>query len=328
MVVGGHRWPPTEAEQQPEMAFARFGPRGTEQGTTAYGSETSLEQLFDIAPLPNGSIAVRGSTADLVSGDGRAEDVVARLNASGEAPWGHMYSQNDRVGRRLATDTAGNVILIGGGEFAWIRKFDGDGDEVWRLDIDEFGGGLGDVAVGPNGSIVAVGETVSEPFPATGCPVQGFAISVSAEGDLEWSRDIAGRSSNWDLALDREGGFVVATPVGTEACESKAVHVARYASDGELDWETTLADGAASIRHYDVAVDRDGRIFVSIEEDGEPAVVEVGATGVIATLPWEARVSELAPGPSGGFYFVEWQPWNGPDVFEGSSATAGLRCPG
>ncbi len=184
----------------------------------------------------------------------------------------------------VATDEAGNVFLVGqtagvlpgqsrqgGLSDAYLRKYDGEGNELWTR---QFGGqgddAAQDVAVDHSGNLYVVGITAGN-FPS-GTIVGGikgaFLRKYSPDGAEVWERQfgVENFASANGVAADTKGNVYVAGQVqgalpGQIGAGFDDAFLRSYDGDGRMLWTVQFGAEGGDFA-TDVAVDGKGNVYV------------------------------------------------------------------
>ena len=170
---------------------------------------------------------------------------------------------------------------------ALIVKFNSDGATVWnhRLSGNELVV-YEDVAVLPDGSIIAVGQTLATDLVDNALykckgTVEGIMSKYSADGKLLWTKIFGGSQSDHIYTVEPHGdGFVIggkteskdADLSGTGDTKIKA-YVAKFSASGEKQWVRAIG-GTIHNAVFDLACTSGGTIYAAIESkcnDGDYA---------------------------------------------------------
>ena len=250
--------------------FAFVGPQDPDFALVRYNADGSLDAGFgnggkvltnfggqDIAL----AIAVQTNGKIILAGASGFDFGLARYNANGslDTTFGNGgkvttdLSANDEV-HAMALQTDGKIVaagsatpLVGSQSFALARyNTDGSLDATFgaggTITTDFFGfiDSADDVAIQPDGRIIAAGQSYSQPFP----DFTDFALArYNTDGSLDTTfgsggkvtTDFSGfRDEGRSLVLQRDGRIVVSgAAVGQSGATDFAL--ARYKSDGALD---------------------------------------------------------------------------------------------
>lgn len=93
------------------------------------------------------------------TGDGEASGYVAELDGEGDRRWSRRVGEQSVQLRALST--VGDDVVVGGtgGESGWLARLDDEGSPVWTRQPFPGGGQVNAVARGPDGTVLAAGET-------------------------------------------------------------------------------------------------------------------------------------------------------------------------
>jgi hypothetical protein len=168
---------------------------------------------------------------------------------SGASTWVSLNSRGDVGGD-----------ANGGGWDGWVKRFDGSGveDFSWHLD------GSGDDAVlaiaeSDDGSVYVCGrhsEAIDAGYTHAGGD-DSFLLKLDSSGSLLWAAEwgTAGNDGCFDIAFDHWGDVYVSGRSNSDGTSSSG-EVAKFDSDGALEWVTPLeTDGAALSIARSVVVD-------------------------------------------------------------------------
>lgn len=243
----------------------------------------------------SGAYVVGYTYGALTSRAGGADSFIRKYGPDGAVLWTRQFgSLTDDAARAVATHTSG-VYVVGyvdccggflpgqppaGATDAYIRKYGGDGNELWTrqfgtLDIERAHG----VAVDNTGVYVA-GITTGN-FAGPGGQRDGFVRKYSHEGAILWTRQFGTRLVNGDAAVDDffaitvgpAGVFVVgatglgAVPGTTYAGGGSDAFVIKIDTDGDTQWYRQIGTGGNDYA-YGIAVGG-GLVLVAGGTDGD-----------------------------------------------------------
>jgi len=138
------------------------------------------------------------------------------------ALWENLASAEDSA-LAVASDAAGNVYVTGYvGAFdtgtglddhtAFVLKLAPNGDETWAVLFgDEYHTYLNGIAVAPDGTVVAVGNTTAMYSAHTPAGTENLIRALDPDGTILWTDAFGetGRDSLGDVAIDADGAIVI-----------------------------------------------------------------------------------------------------------------------
>lgn len=172
----------------------------------------------------------------------------ARADPPGPLWERHPGSVGADTVRGVATDQAGNVIVVGGTtgsigkrnagkEDTFIIRYSPAGGVLWRRQVGSTNIDLPiGVAVDGSGNITVVGYTTGWLFGRAAGGTDGFVVSYTPDGTIRWKKRFATASDDFarSIAADAAGNVVVA------ASEGSSRILVRYRSDGTEVWRRVL----------------------------------------------------------------------------------------
>lgn len=166
----------------------------------------------------------------------------------------------------LAVDASESIYSLGSG---MVAKFDGDGDESWRVTGSEGAGTL--TAAAPTTDGVYLMRVLEEAIPEDpGTVRRTFTLSHrSAAGALEWEKDVTPADPSVFFGLMAMGGSGEIALAGSMADDHfdengyplTDVYLARYSATGDLLWDLRW-DGGHDDMPIALAFDADDNIYL------------------------------------------------------------------
>lgn len=123
---------------------------------TVVAADDSYARLYAAAAGPEGQLAVAGVLDD--------DNVVRVLEADGSERWTLVFdaiSDAEDAARGLAFTADGELLVAGSGSYAYLRRFDADGAEVWSQVYGFAEASARDVAITSDGVVVMIGDDSS-----------------------------------------------------------------------------------------------------------------------------------------------------------------------
>ena len=160
-----------------DVFVRKYDGSGSELWTRQFGT-SGYDSAHDVAVDGSGNVYVAGFTLGAFPGQtssGAMDVFVRKYDGSGSEIWTRQFgtSDSDEV-PRVAADTSGNVYVAGGTENAlpgqtflgyedaFVRKYDGSGNELWTRQFGTSGyDSAHDVAVDGSGNVYVAGGTTN-----------------------------------------------------------------------------------------------------------------------------------------------------------------------
>jgi hypothetical protein len=213
-------------------AFVRkYDATGNEVWTRQFGTSAG-DSVAEVAVDGSGNVYVTGFTLGALPGQtlsGDSDAFVRKYDASGNEIWTRQFGTSSSDGARGAdVDVSGNVYVAGstGGAFpgqtssgsgdAFIRKYDGSGNEVWTK---QFGTSAsedaGGIAVDNSGNVYVAGNIYSDgafPGQTSSGNTDTFVRKYDGSGNEVWTRQFGSPESEdtYGVAVDPSGNVYVA----------------------------------------------------------------------------------------------------------------------
>lgn len=237
---------------------------------------------------------------------------VRKLDAYGNEMWIREFGSSGRdEASGVAVDRGGNILVVGwttgalgdqnaGMDDAFVRKLDGDGNEVWT---HQFGSEGVDralaVTVDGSGNVLVVGETSrSIVGPWDGNPTGNvFARKLDPRGRELWTHEFgsAGNDIPTSVAVDRHNDVfvagVAAGPIGGPQAERLDPFVRKLNAGGSEVWTHQFGTDGMTYLHG-MALDDGGNVFVVGETTGVLGVRRFGPIDAFVRK-LDARGSEV-----------------------------------
>ena len=231
------------------------------------GSTKPFDFNSTTAPLP--SVNIKAVSKDKGTAFSNGGHTIYSRNTMDSK--GNVYSVGSTLGNasgKKVTYSSGLIVKTGSnGKVDW--KYVVDGGELTSFN---------DVALLNDGSIIAVGDTLSTtvvPDSAFKCKgtVEGIICKFSANGKLLWTKIFGGSQGDIIYAVTpaSDGGFIIGGRSSSTDGDLKGVNkskivafISKCDSEGNVKWVKGLS-GSKHSAVYDIAVTQDGSIFTAIE---------------------------------------------------------------
>lgn len=283
-----------------------------------------------------GSIYVGGDTSGVIGEKNIAavDSFVSKFDEGGGLIWTCQFGNsasvnNSQALRSIASDGLGNLYVTGhtaadarwSNNDAYVTKLDSEGNLLWTR---QFGTNRHDygiaIAADNLGNVFVTGTTFGDlGGPHTGGTIisDAFVSKFDGEGNLRWSRQLAGAYNDYGFAaaVDGTGNVYVAGATNSELGETYdgGFHdpfVAKYNTDGDRVW--IRQDGTAgSDEAYGIALDGEGGLYISGNIEGTVDLIPSSKGSTFVTkydldgnLAWTRNINEgsgdaIAIGPLG-----------------------------
>jgi hypothetical protein len=212
----------------------------TKDATSATGTTTTNVTNNVLAPASakstavdaDGHIYVVGSAQGAVNGEqieGSQDVYLTKYDSTGQVLWTRLLGATDHAdGFAVATDSKGNVVVagrvdapltqsaVGGGQDAFVTKYNGQGEEVFTRQTDPIADdGATALAIGPDDSIYVGGYAKSAISATATYNGSGDATltKLSSTGTRIFSQEFgsAGSDTTRSVALASDGNVLVAS---------------------------------------------------------------------------------------------------------------------
>jgi len=269
--------------------------------TAAWGQEIGWTRQFgtsdnDYAPGlavdASGNVYIAGWTEGALPGkssSGGTDAFIRKYDGSGNEIWTRQFGTSDNdIARGVVVDTSGNVYVAGetrgalpgqtssGGRDAFVRKYDGSGNEIWTK---QFGTPSTDfaksIAVDASGNVYVAGETWNA-LPGQSYAGGGdtFVRKYDGSGNEFWTRQFGTftTDSAYGVTVDTSGNVYVAGTTGGALPEQSSsggwdAFVRKYDGSGNEIWTRQFGSSATDFAES-VAVDASDNVYVAGETWG------------------------------------------------------------
>jgi len=270
----------------PLLLISAEAARGQDIGWIRQFGTSDYDYAWGVAVDPSSNVYVAGSTGGTLPGQtsaGLRDAFVRKYDGSGNEIWTRQFgtSGGDGAGG-ITIDGSGNIYVVGntegafpgqlssGGYDAFVRKYDGSGNEIWTRQFGTSGDeGVQDIAIDGSSNVYVAGYTWGV-FPGQvnlGGP-DAFVRKYDGSGNELWTRQFgtSGGDSANDITIDGSGNvYVAGETYGTLPGQTSAGiydgFVRKYDGSGNEIWTrqfgTSQTDYARGI-----AVDSSDNVYV------------------------------------------------------------------
>ncbi len=243
---------------------------GTSLGDTANGIATDVD----------GNVYIVGGTEGALGGPNKGDfdAFITKYDRDGNRLWARQPgSGRPDSALGVATDSEGNIYVVGGTEGAlggpnkgdgdaFVIKYDGDGHRLWARQPGTSGPDTAwSVATDAAGNVYVAGQTEG----ALGGPNKGegdaFVVKYDGGGHRLWARQpgTSGFDVAYGIATDADNNVYVAGDAGELTGRNKqGAFVIKYNGDGHQLWARQPATNEGSIA-WGVSADENGSVYIA-----------------------------------------------------------------
>ena len=279
-----------------DFAVIKFDPNGTELWRKEInGAGNAAERANAVAVDAAGSVYAAGYVTDA---GGYGDFVALKLDPNGTELWRKEINgtlNGDDAAEAIAVDAAGSVYAVGSvynsgsyDDFAVI-KFDPNGTELWRKEIDGTQSSsdlANDVTFDAAGNVIAAGHIEN-----SGTDRDFAVIKFDPNGTELWRKEIDGTSSSSDRAeavtVDAAGNVIAAGGI-TNSGTSRDLAVIKFDPNGTELWRKEI-NGTLSFSDLatDVTVDAAGNVIAVGD------LINSGTSRDLAVIKFDPNGTEL-----------------------------------
>lgn len=281
---------PGQTSAGSQDAFVRkYDLDGTELWTRQFGT-SGWDTVSAIAAGPAGVYAA-GSTSGAFDGQtssGGVDAFVRKYSSDGDELWTRQFGDwgpegasaivSDGEGVYVAGTTSGILPgqTSGGGNDAFLRKYDAEGSELWTRQFSssepgghDFAQGLG---IDASGLYIAGDTTGGLPGQVSQGWTDAFVRKYSSDGDELWTRQFGSPSADGALAVVSDGtavyaaGWTLGALPGQASAGSYDMFVRAYDVVGTERWTNQSGTPGVDVAHG-ISVDA-SRLYVAGETAG------------------------------------------------------------
>ena len=203
-----------------------------------------------------------------------------------------MGGTSSDIGQSIAVGADGAVYVTGytystgaGSYDIFVAKYSATGTLDWKKTLGKINADYGyGIAVGPDAAVYV-----------TGLGGNDFLVAkYRTDGTLDWKKTLGGTGADYGrvIAVGDDGAIYVSGYTGSAGAGGNDFLVAKYRTDGTLDWKKTLGGTIGDIG-YGIAVGVDGSLYVT------GTTTSAGAGGsdmIVSRLPADGGI-DMTAGP-------------------------------
>lgn len=274
---------------------------------------------YSVAVDKLGNAYVSGGTLGIVGAlnKGMSDVFLLKYDATGNVVWKKQYGTSfNEYGWAVAADLVGNVYVAGhtsgsfvsanaGGDDAFLMKFAGSGEVLWRKQFGTPQRDIGfSVTVDRYGNPYVAGQTDGNFSGYRTGQQDAFVAKYFASGTASWTRAYADSPSvteyGRDVAVDTAGNVYITGYTRGRVQDGESTNedafLVKYNPAGTLLWKRPIVKGGRDVS-YSVATDAAGNVYIGgYEAQGYPNGSIGGSDAMLAkydgtgTLLWAATL--------------------------------------
>jgi len=270
----------------PLLLISAKAVRGQDIEWTRQFGSSDYDIVYDIAVDASGNVYVAGWTDGALPGQassGESDVFIRKYDGLGNEVWTRQFGTSDYDFGYVTVDASGNVYVVGntygtlpgqsssGWADAFVRKYDGSGNELWTRQFGSSGSEYlaGDAAIDASGNVYVAGDTYGTlPGQLSSGDRDVFIRKYDGLGNEVWTRQFGSSSEDWAnrMALDASGnvyfsgGTYGALPAQASS-GSYDVFVRKYDESGNELWTRQFGSSAGDLGY--VTLDASGNVYVA-----------------------------------------------------------------
>ena len=284
MTFGGLDWNTSAGAN--DLFVVKYNSSGTKEWTKQLGS-ASTDTANGVATDSSGNVYVAGDTYGGLDGntnEDNADLFVVKYDSSGTKQWTKQLGTGEYdEARGVATDTSGNVYLVGGTKGRlngksnsgrtdiFVIKYNSSGTRKWTKLLGTAQNDLANgVSIDSSGNIYVAGVTYKNLDGNTNAGnADLFVVKYNSSGTKKWTKQLgtSGRDHARGVATDSSGNVFVAGDTyggldGNTNAGYNDLFVVKYDSSGAKQWTKQLGTSSTDLANG-VATDPSGNVYVT-----------------------------------------------------------------
>ena len=268
-----------------DLFVVKYNSSGTKEWTEQLGS-ASTDTANAVATDSSGNVYLAGVTyggLDGNSNEDNADLFVVKYSSSGTKQWTKQLGTGEYdEARGVATDSSGNVYLVGGTKGrlngisnsgrtdVFVIKFNSSGTRQWTKPLGTAQNDLANgVSIDSSGNFYVAGVTYKDLDGNTSAgSADLFVAKYNSSGTKQWTKQLgtSGRDHARGVATDSSGNVFVAGDTyggldGNTNAGYNDLFVVKYNSSGTKQWTKQLGTSSTDLANG-VATDSSGNVYV------------------------------------------------------------------